>query len=91
MHRILAALIASAALLGFAAPATAQTGAMATPTKAAHMSSMSSSMKKSSSSMSSSMGSMKMATTACPKGQSMVKGYTKKDGTKVAPYCRKSK
>jgi nitrous oxide reductase accessory protein NosL len=86
MHRILAALIASAALLAFAAPASAQNGAMAAPTKAAHMSS---SMKKSSSM--SSMGSMKMATTACPKGQSMVKGYTKKDGTKVAAYCRKSK
>jgi hypothetical protein len=89
MHRILAALIGSAALLAFAAPASAQNGAMATPTKAAHMSSMGSSMKKSSSM--SSMGSMKMATTACPKGQSMVKGYTKKDGTKVAAYCRKSK
>jgi curli biogenesis system outer membrane secretion channel CsgG len=86
MHRILAALIASAALLALAAPASAQTGALATPTKAAHMSSMSSSMKKSSS-----MGAVKMAPTACPKGQSMVKGYTKKDGTKVAAYCRKSK
>jgi hypothetical protein len=89
MHRILAALIASAALLAFAAPASAQTGgAMATPTKAASTSSMGSSMKKSSSM---SMGSMKMAPTTCPKGQSMVKGYTKKDGTKVAAYCRKSK
>jgi hypothetical protein len=83
MKRLLSALIASAALLMFAAPASAQSGAMAAPTKAAKMSS---SMMKSSS-----MGSMKMAPTACPKGQSMVKGYTKKDGTKVAAYCRKSK
>jgi|GEM_PF-2838942 hypothetical protein len=85
MKRLLAALIASAALLMFAAPASAQSGAMAAPTKAAKMSSMGS-MKKSSS-----MGSMKMAPTTCAKGTSMVKGYTKKDGTKVAAYCRKSK
>jgi hypothetical protein len=85
MNRILAALIASAALLAFSAPASAQTGAMAAPTKAAKMSTMGSSMK------SSSMGAMKMAPTTCPKGQSMVKGYKKKDGTTVAAYCRKSK
>ena len=24
----------------------------------------------------------------CPKGQTYVKGYTKKDGTKVKGYCR---
>ena len=86
MNRILAALIASAALLVFSAPASAQSGAMAAPTKAAKSSSMSSSMKKSSS-----MSSLKMGATTCPKGQSMVKGYTKKDGTKVAAYCRKAK
>ncbi len=27
----------------------------------------------------------------CPKGSTMVKGYTKKDGTKVDGYCRKDK
>jgi hypothetical protein len=32
----------------------------------------------------------KTTSTKCPKGESYVKGYTKKDGTKVAGYCRKS-
>ena len=27
----------------------------------------------------------------CPAGQTLVKGYTKKDGTKVAAYCKASK
>jgi hypothetical protein len=85
MKRLLTALIASAALLMFAAPASAQSGSMVAPTKAPKMST-TSSMKNSSS-----MGSMKMAPTTCAKGTSMVKGYTKKDGTKVAAYCRKSK
>ena len=35
------------------------------------------------------MSGMKMMKT-CPKGQTMVKGYKKKDGTKVAGYCRAS-
>jgi hypothetical protein len=26
--------------------------------------------------------------TGCPTGEHMVHGYTKKNGTKVAPYCR---
>jgi len=84
MKYMLAALVASAALLAFGAPASAQSGAMAAPTKAAKMSSMSHSSMKGSS-MSSSMMAMK-----CPAGQSMVKGYKKKDGTVVKPYCRKS-
>jgi hypothetical protein len=33
--------------------------------------------------------SMSKAVTKCPSGQTLVKGYTKKDGTKVAAYCRK--
>jgi hypothetical protein len=85
MKNILAALIACAALFVFAAPASAQSGAMASPTKAAKMSNMSSGSMKSSSMSSST------TTTKCPAGQSMVKGYTKKDGTVVKPYCRKSK
>jgi hypothetical protein len=32
----------------------------------------------------------KAAITTCPAGQTLVKGYTKKDGTKVAAYCRKA-
>jgi hypothetical protein len=84
MKRLLTALIASAALLVFATPAYAQSSAMAHATKAPKMSNMShASMSKSSS----------MATTAvkCPAGQTMVKGYKKKDGTVVKAYCRKSK
>jgi hypothetical protein len=79
MKRIVSALVASLALLAFAAPSFA-----ATPTSAPKSSSMSSS----------SMSSMKSSTMAkpitCPKGQTAVKGYTKKDGTVVKPYCRKS-
>lgn len=33
----------------------------------------------------------KMGIATCPAGQTLVKGYTKKDGTKVAAYCRKNK
>jgi hypothetical protein len=29
-------------------------------------------------------------TKTCPTGQTLVKAYTKKDGTKVAAYCRKA-
>ena len=36
------------------------------------------------------MSSTKM-THSCPKGETWVHGYTKKDGTKVKGYCRKSK
>jgi len=36
------------------------------------------------------MSSMSKAMT-CPKGTTPVKGYTKKNGTKVAATCRKSK
>jgi uncharacterized low-complexity protein len=75
MKRILTALIASAALLMFAAPASAQAGAMSHATQAPKMSK----------------SSAMTTAAACPKGQSMVKGYKKKDGTMVKSYCRKSK
>lgn len=79
MKRLLTALFASAALLMFAAPASAQSGAIAQATKAPKTSHMSKSAS--------------MATTKlrCPKGETKVKGYTKKDGTVVQAYCRKSK
>jgi len=83
MMRILTALAASAALLMFAAPAYAQSGAMAHATKAPKMSSMSHMSMSKSKSMTKTM--------KCPAGQSMVKGYKKKDGTMVSAYCRKSK
>jgi hypothetical protein len=78
MIRFLSALVASTAFLAFSNPAFAQTGgAMAGPTKAPAMSSMSH------------MTGMKPMVTKCPAGSTLVKGYTKKDGTKVAAYCRK--
>jgi hypothetical protein len=82
MNRIIAALIASVAFLAFAAPSSAQTGTMAAPAKPAAMATKAPSMKMSS-----------MKTTAAPKcaaGTTMVKGYTKANGTVVKPYCRKS-
>ena len=37
-------------------------------------------------------GAMKgSAMSKCPAGQTWIKGYKKKDGTKVAGYCRKAK
>jgi hypothetical protein len=86
MKRLLAALIASIALCAFAVPASAQTGAPATaPTTAPK----SSSSKKKSSTMATPTPAPAPAMT-CPPGKTMVKGYTKKDGTVVKPYCRKS-
>jgi hypothetical protein len=77
MKRIVSALVASLALLAFATPSFA--ASPTTPPKTSSMSTMSG---------------MKSTTTAktisCPKGQTAVKGYTKKDGTVVKPYCRKS-
>lgn len=34
------------------------------------------------------MSSMSKTKTTCPAGKKWVKGYTKKDGTKVKGYCR---
>jgi pentapeptide MXKDX repeat protein len=82
MSRYLSALVASAVLL-IAAPAFAQS----TGDSMKH-----DSMKHDSMSGMSSMkhDSMK-STKKCPKGETLVSGYKKKDGTKVAAYCRKAK
>lgn len=77
MKRIFSALVASLALLAFATPSFAADTATTT---------------KSSSSMSSTkMSTMAAKPVVCPKGQTMVKGYKKKDGTVVKAYCRKAK
>jgi pentapeptide MXKDX repeat protein len=88
MSRFLSALVASALLLA-ASPALAQTS-MSSPSAMKHDSMSSSSAMKHDSMSSMSHDSMK-STKSCPKGETMVKGYTKKDGTKVASYCRKAK
>jgi hypothetical protein len=59
--------------------------AFATPSFAADT------MKATKSSSMSTMSNMSMKPVVCPKGQTMVKGYKKKDGTVVKPYCRKAK
>ena len=96
MSRFLSALVASVAVFAFSTPAFAQMSASPAPMMAKSPKPMKSpkamkspmamaspmSMKKSSKSMS--------KTTSCPTGESMVSGYTKANGTKVAPYCRKS-
>jgi hypothetical protein len=84
MKQLLSALVACTALIAFSAPAFAQS-AMAGPTKAPAMASPSSMPHMSMSHMTN----MKPMTVKCPAGQTLVKGYTKKDGTKVAAYCRK--
>lgn len=82
MKRIVSALVASLALLAFATPSFAADTTTKT-TKSSSMSTMSN------------MSGMKSDAMAkpvtCAKGQTMVKGYKKKDGTVVKPYCRKSK
>jgi hypothetical protein len=83
MKRIISALVASLALLAFATPSFAADTTTTKTTKSSSMSTMSN------------MSGMKSDAMAkpvtCAKGQTMVKGYKKKDGTVVKPYCRKSK
>ena len=77
MKRFISALVASLALVAFATPSFA-----ADTTKAT----------KSTSAMTMKPGdTMAAKPLVCPKGQTMVKGYKKKDGTVVKAYCRKSK
>jgi hypothetical protein len=87
MKRLLAALIASIALCVFAVPASAQTGAAAAPTTAPKTSTSKKSKAKAAPAPAPAAAA---ATVTCPAGKTMVKGYTKKDGTVVKPYCRKS-
>jgi hypothetical protein len=77
MKRMISALVASLALLAFATPSFAA-DTMKT-TKSSSMSTMKSN------------DTMAAKPVACPKGQTMVKSYKKKDGTVVKAYCRKSK
>jgi pentapeptide MXKDX repeat protein len=80
MKRIVSALVASLALLVFATPSFAADTTTTKTTKTSSMSTMSG------------MKSDAMAKpVTCAKGQTMVKGYKKKDGTVVKPYCRKAK
>jgi hypothetical protein len=81
MKRMISALVASLALLAFATPSFAAD--TTTTTKAAKTSTTSSTSAMKSDAMAKPM--------ACAKGQTMVKGYKKKDGTVVKAYCRKAK
>jgi hypothetical protein len=78
MKRFISALVASLALLAFATPSFAADTTKSTKSTTATTTAVKS-------------DTMAAKPLVCPKGQTMVKGYKKKDGTVVKAYCRKAK
>ncbi len=92
MKRLFTAIVAVVTLLSFATPGFAQSSEQQNSMSGPSATKTPKAMKSPSAMMHSSMSSSSMKSShmkSCPKGSSMVSGYTKANGTVVKPYCRK--